>query len=166
LFAAGEDIHGYYSFSTDKGETWKKDSLRILNRNYGNGGAEFCRVIEWAGDSPLRLFSEAGIYSPNFTGILRGISSKSSVEKHTDNYTQNWVYPNPANSVITILTRQENTEIFVFDQLGREMKHVISLSSRATNFIVSDLPNGVYTVVLIADRKESVLGKFIVAKKG
>jgi hypothetical protein len=165
LFAAGEDILGYYSFSTDRGNTWKRDSLRIIKKDYGNGGAEFCRVIEWAGDSPLRLFSEAGIYSPNFTGILRGAFSKSSVIENYDNQPQNLIYPNPASSIITIFTNREGTEIIIFDQLGREMKRVVSLPSGATNFTVKDLPNGIYTVIFRTDGRGFVFGKFIVAKK-
>ena len=91
---------------------------------------------------------------------LNGVSKSLTTVDNIKNLKFS-IYPNPSNDVLNIEnTNFENIDsIKIMDLNGRLIKHIDSIG-HITQLNISDFSNGIYTVVLKADGKETI-EKFI-----
>ena len=83
-----------------------------------------------------------------------------------------YIYPNPADRILTIDMRQNTTSISadyaaidIYDALGQKVRSVPHHDSRVAEVDVTDMPEGIYVSTIVdAQGKEMVLGRFTVAR--
>ena len=87
--------------------------------------------------------------------LLNGINSIPNKEEIT-------IYPNPANSTITIHSQLSilNSQLIITDVLGNEVYHQAINNSNNQTINISNLSTGVYFYQL-TNNKETIRGKFI-----
>jgi hypothetical protein len=76
------------------------------------------------------------------------------------------IYPNPANSIVTIeysLLNDEESVLQLFDITGRKVKEIsLPKKSSKVELMVSNLANGVYTFKQIINGIQSKTGKLVI----
>lgn len=132
-----------YVQSIDNGYTWRIDTLSIDSGSTeriediditGNGTPVAITRIKFAGDSP--------------TILARGKRTPSSVGKGDVSKDHTTIYPNPATTSINIHTPNWNSSIKIVDMLGRIVLITTSSLNREVTVDVSNLPRGVYHVLV------------------
>jgi hypothetical protein len=75
------------------------------------------------------------------------------------------VYPNPiqTNGFITLANEVKNGELFIYNAIGKEVKHTKGVNGMAVKIERSDLTNGVYFFSIKQKEAEVFKGKFVVA---
>ena len=101
-----------------------------------------------------------------YDAFLAKIDAVTGIEEYPQNNNVILVYPNPANTTITIQhivipTKEES--LFITDIMGREVYHQPINNSNQTNIDISNWSNGVYFYQIRSD-KETLRGKFVVEK--
>jgi hypothetical protein len=131
--------------------------LKVNNMGcFGNGGCNdttiVSSVVTGIVASPLPPPKEGGHILP-LEGGLEG---------------RLWVYPNPANDIVSVLTLQEwlppQSTLQIHDMAGRLVKRVTVMPNNHgfSTFAVTDLPNGLYLLSLSADGVRLAQAKMVV----
>ena len=79
------------------------------------------------------------------------VNSSSSLNDVVTNAIEVSLYPNPANAYTTLKVEglKEQTPVYLFDIQGRKLKeYIMNIGQETLRIDVSDLPKGVYTVML------------------
>ena len=66
------------------------------------------------------------------------------------------IYPNPAANIVNITT-DDNADLVIFNATGKEVKHVSTDGS--TSIDISDLPNGLYFIVVDGHAKKLTIAR-------
>ena len=141
--------------STDRGASWKVDSL-VIDTSYS---------ADWPGG--IAMTSDAHLIasfspSPLLNGqsvLIRGEISKANVYDMIAYETH--VYPNPAAGIVTVSSIDVSRQVFVYDLLGREvLKGTLSTSGNIT-FDLTSFPPSLYTIILNHNGKMIPVGKIV-----
>jgi Secretion system C-terminal sorting domain/Photosynthesis system II assembly factor YCF48 len=150
--------------STDRGGTWQVDTLIFTDTNFA-GLHTFPGYVAWGiglntkGDVAAALGQQGGLYSSMIIGQL----SAASVNMNSaDPKTQ--IFPNPAFSSVTITSAEAGSTVHLLDILGREVLHGTVPASGALTLDVSDLPLGIYEVMIEKDGAMLKTSKLAVTK--
>ena len=79
------------------------------------------------------------------------VNSSSSLNNVIANAIEVSLYPNPANAytILKVEGFKEQTPVYLFDIQGRKLKeYVLNAVQQTLRIDVSDLPKGVYTIML------------------
>jgi hypothetical protein len=154
LGGGGDDFH--YVMSTDRGTTWKIDSIRI-DTNYKPYN---CFGIQMLQDGhPIAIFGPVG--SPALLSIIvRGEYEQSHVEVIERIIYYTYIYPNPSSGIVNIESIDKSgAPVYVTDILGREVKRSTLSSDGKLRLDLSFLPHGIYNVLLNHYGKTFSVGK-------
>jgi photosystem II stability/assembly factor-like uncharacterized protein len=155
IFAGGGDL-SHYLMSTDKGATWRADSL-MLDTTYDWWNKCFGMVMSQDGH-PIAIYGPGPW--PIYSLIWRGSYAKSSVElaETIQYYTK--LYPNPTSGEVTIQSIGSlKSPIKVVDMLGRKVRDGRLSEDGKAKFDLSELPRGIYYVVLDYNGREYMISK-------
>jgi|GEM_PF-1611967 len=129
---------------------------KIVTLNAGNGGASYV----WSTGARIQQIgvTQSGTYSVSVTNavgcigrdtiVVTFINDNTSIDNPTVVKNQIKLYPNPANTYLTIklnLELYKDKEAVITDILGREVKRFI-IKDELTSIDVTDLTNGNYIV--------------------
>lgn len=95
-------------------------------------------------------------YGMGHPGWEATISCLLGTEQFSSN-PQITLYPNPANSIVTIESNKLIKELKVFDMAGRLVKDIQEINSSNTKFSVENLGNGMYFIHVSAEGGSQVL---------
>ena len=158
VIAAGVGIQ-FVHISTDKGRSWRADSLVVDISAYVNS----CHGLCWVGDGPLGVFA-----GPMFEGadavILHGNIKKNQIRSASFTIKNSSIYPNPASSEVTVKPNCELCTIHIVDLLGREVLQGICTSENGIRFDTRKLHKGLYSVYSDIRGHLSVVGKFLIVE--
>jgi len=128
--------------STDRGNTWTSQSVS------GPAGTIF-EDVYFVNDSEGWAVGNNGVVVHTTDGGVTSVNSQDPTKSYDFNLKQN--YPNPFNPMTVIsysLQQEAFVTIKIYDELGREMKTLISERQNAgdhsVNFDAGTLPSGVY----------------------
>lgn len=140
---------------------WRSDSL---NHFVGRYNSLFVDNIDSDPEIEILVNAQHGIFS--FETDYDKITSVEFIEnQQSDNTTIS--YPNPAKDIFTIKTSNEIPkliDIVAYDITGRiviEKKNQLSQDYKTVNVNISDLKQGLYSVVLLKDDKVYSITKLI-----
>jgi hypothetical protein len=151
----------YIAMSSDHGTSWSLDTLFMdtsASFSYFNaiavtpGGRAIAVVAKGItqGASGYILLGEP----------LSGVSAKSDIASATAQF-----YPNPATTVLNIVSPNGNETIHLYDMLGREARSGVLPASGQATLDVSHIPRGIYSVVLEHNGLLIPAGKIAVVRK-
>ncbi len=91
--------------------------------------------------------------------------SALSIEKNEPLKSEFSVYPNPiqTNGLITFTNEVKNGELFIYNAIGKEVRHTKGINGLALKIERADLTNGVYFFSIKQKETEVFKGKFVVA---
>lgn len=147
-------LQGGVWYSSDLGSTWNNMSSGLTTtHSFGNPGLSFLN------NKLLSASYSGGVFeysAPTITAI-----------ENIDTYpTQLIIYPNPANKYITFYTPKgfEYERIIIYNQMGKTEKRLSNINlSKETRIKTSDLPPGMYYLVLQNKNKQAI-GRFLINK--
>jgi photosystem II stability/assembly factor-like uncharacterized protein len=151
---------GKILISTDRGQTWQKDSMVFDTlQEFSHGGplSKYlydCSNLEWTPHGVLAIISEPSL-------LARWNSASLSVHTVRHSPINEQVYPNPASSEVFIKTNLPFQRVAILDILGRTILEGILSDDGSIDFEIRQLPNGIYTIVAHSNRENIPLGKFI-----
>ena len=160
ILATGESTN-YFLRSTNQGVRWNVDSL-ILDTTFSAFAPHGLTFT--ASGHPIGIFS-ATPFIGDMSIIVRGEQLKSHVEVYERIVYNTHIFPDPATSVINILTIDVSRPVHIYDMLGREVLNGITSAQGILTLDVSHLVRGVYTVLLDHFGKMIPVGKVAIIGK-
>ncbi|MCY7409447.1 MAG: serine hydrolase [Chitinophagales bacterium] len=141
--ASGSYGYNFYPVASD----WKSKSIDLSNYS-GNVIIKF-EDISYGGNN---LFID---------DVNIGLSTSVADVRSTDDAK---VFPNPFHSTTTIeLSRSiQNAECIVYDNLGREIKHLRNITSKTITINRDNMSDGIYFFTIIENGKIISKGKMVV----
>ncbi|MFI5263764.1 MAG: T9SS type A sorting domain-containing protein [Candidatus Kapaibacterium sp.] len=130
--------------STDRGTTWRTDSLVIDTAYAGSTplGMDFC------GGHPIAIYG-IGMTAPSI--LIRADGLKSQVRLNSGMIGDCTLFPNPASTTATInfgFDSPGNVTLAIFDLLGRRVKEIslgeLNAGEHSETLDLQSLPNGSY----------------------
>lgn len=125
---------------------------------------------EYMGGNVSGFSSEFLCYKQNGVVCATGFSGGSNcislgVEEKKNGNQVFSVYPNPiqTNGFITLANEVKNGELFIYNAIGKEVRHTKGVNGMAIKIERSDLTNGVYFFSIKQKEVEVFKGKFVVA---
>ena len=147
------------TISTDRGATWKLDTSFLIDTAFN---MEDCNGLTFANNNvPVGIFLDSG--ASNI--IAYGVQAQSKVENYEYLHYHTFIYPNPASSDLIIQSSDFLRPIHIYDILGREVLHGMTSSEGRLTLNVSDLPQGVYSILIDHFGPMILLGKIVVMGK-
>jgi hypothetical protein len=141
ILAGGVSINKMI-ISTDRGLTWRTDSL-FLDTDYL---ANSLRGIEYVGSGKyVAIYTYQEDYSiPSV--IIKSNFKQNSVERSGLIQYNHRVYPNPVNTNLNIASVEAPTPYRIIDLMGRVVRSGMVGDNTDISIDVSALPNGIYFV--------------------
>ncbi|MEP7234019.1 MAG: T9SS type A sorting domain-containing protein [Ignavibacteriota bacterium] len=161
VLAAGTNLNNIL-MSTDRGTTWRVDSL-IIDTAYSviaPRGLEFTMS-----GIPLAIYSYSDIGYSIPSILLRGLKSKSGVENTSKLSYRHRIFPNPASNTLYIASVENPKPYWIVDMLGRTKLSGETRDHSVLNVDISSLPTGVYEVLSVGVYGKMSIGKLMVAGK-
>ncbi len=109
-------------------------------------------------------YQQNGVICP--TGFSSGTNCTTLGLEEKKNVSSEFsVYPNPiqTSGLITFANEVKNGELFIYDAIGKEVRHTKGINGLALKIERADLTNGVYFFSIKQKETESFKGKFVVA---
>lgn len=131
-------------FSTDNGVSWKTDTV-ILNANNSLQNIGYIS-INASGDFVAIGVDKYGTQTPGI--LIQRVFTHTSVSKSNNETSNLSFYPNPASTVLNVITDSRATSIELVDMLGRTIMRK-PINEIHQQLDVSSLPNGVYSIRLL-----------------
>jgi photosystem II stability/assembly factor-like uncharacterized protein len=152
--------------STDRGMTWREDSLNIIDTTYLAAGTYH---MEFTGTgNPLAIYTYMNNYGVESVPsiIIRGELPKAGVEwDHLISYTDR-IFPNPATTTLNIANLEEPKPFWILDILGRNVLSGMLLDHSAQIVNISSLSSGIYYVLSLGVyNNKMIIGKLVVTGK-
>ncbi len=148
----------YYTYlSTDRGKTWRADTIILIDTSYP---AVYCRGLCWVENKPIGIFGAPSESGNNI--IVSGLSHASGVRVEPQSNIAGNIYPNPATVEVTILPPTGSQYITVFDVLGNRVFHERCRSDGGTTFDLRQLPRGFYNAYGEVNGRLLPIGKFVI----
>ena len=69
------------------------------------------------------------------------------------------IYPNPSNNIIHIKNMEVNNSVYIFDLVGKQL-----LQSQEPEINISELPSGIYQVIIVDKNNLTVANKKLFVK--
>lgn len=156
IFAGGGDFSNIL-LSTDRGATWRSDSLYMDTLTYDPWNK--CFGISISSDGyPIGLFGPGPL--PIVSHIWRGVYQTNSIEVAQTIRYHTKMYPNPSSGTVNITTSLNTKDIItVIDMLGREVYKSRLDEQGNTKLNLSEFPRGIYHVVIHHYGREFSIGK-------
>jgi hypothetical protein len=159
IFMGFYNSNNTIGISTDKGITWKLDSI-MLDTNYS---IVTCTSLDRTqSGNPIGIFSNTIIFGLGPSIIAVGNRPKSRVDSYERIITGTTITPNPATNYITITSVDTQRPIHIIDILGREVIHSVIPEDGKLVLDISSLPHGVYYAQLDHYGKMLPIGKIAV----
>ena len=158
---AGGMSNSYFLMSTNKGETWKADSI-LIDTSYMS---TMCFGLSITSDGhPISIFSFAPF--PYLSILTRGQFQKAHVEVIERIIYYSYLYPNPTSGLLNIQSIDKSkAPIRIIDIFGREcMRGALSDQGKLT-LDLSRVSRGIYDVLLDHYGKVFSIGKIAVIGK-
>jgi hypothetical protein len=133
----GFDAVGDYEYSLDKGITW----TTCIEKPIKNSRVDFVDVRVKAG---LKNFRSLPLHIDHLTGIASQELNRISV------------YPNPVKNMLTIAKVTGEAVASVYANDGR-LVNTFLLTAESNNISLQTLPNGIYMLVIVADKESRTL---------
>ncbi len=130
----------HFLLSVDRGKTWALDTILIDTSILSNVFAG----IQWVPNGIIAAFG--GLGSANYLLHTEIFHSDVKANTQTTN-SDTFIYPNPAEREINIISPDALKPVYIFDMLGREVLRGKMSSQGKAAFDVSALPHGVYDIV-------------------
>ncbi len=161
IFAQGTNYAHSFLLSTDRGATWKPDS-NIIDTSFPDNDISALTTTE--SGRPIISFAQGNM--PGTAGILAvGVPAKLKVESYERIVYNTHIYPNPATTEVTIVTVDHLRTVHLIDILGREVMSAMTSDQGKATFDLSQLPRGIYSIVLDHYGKMLPVGKVAVTGK-
>jgi photosystem II stability/assembly factor-like uncharacterized protein len=132
-----------YLLSFDGGASWIRDTLLTLTP-FAYYTGDFVHLT--ASGKPLGLFR--GSHFDQGSGLFVGTWQSASVDRFERIVYNTHFHPNPATTHISVESVDYSQPILIFDILGHEVLRGKLDGSGHAQFDVSQLPRGVYSVIL------------------
>ncbi|MBS1904043.1 MAG: T9SS type A sorting domain-containing protein [Bacteroidetes bacterium] len=156
IYAGGFSNHNLL-VSTDRGASWRCDTI-VIDTSYTPFS---CWGLTMTGDEHL-VASFSPVTNHSFSILARSSSVLSHVDVVEKIQYYTYVYPNPADRMVHISSIDRSNPYHVFDILGREVAQGVLSAEGTADLDVSQMPAGVYEVLLQYYELECCAGKIIV----
>ncbi len=158
---AGGESNNKILMSTDRGTTWRVDSLIIADTAY-TAYASLGLTFTSSGN-PLAIYALQDLSGSSIPSIIvRGQYRKSNVSySGLLSYNQR-IYPNPATTTLNIVSVEASSPFKIVDVMGRTFLSGKVLDHNTLKLDISGLPSGIYYVLV---ERADTRGVFAIAGK-
>ncbi len=155
VLAGGDLFEQKIIVSSDRGKTWASDSL-IFDSAYT---ASEATGFAFANDgTAIAMFTNPTLGQ----GIIARLSTSSeSVSTTSGDIGRFKIYPNPATNFVKIRIGFSGYPLYLVDILGRKVLSVIIPSSGTLTLDISQLPRGVYMVIVDEPDRTVPVGRVV-----
>jgi photosystem II stability/assembly factor-like uncharacterized protein len=155
---AGGQSNNQYLVSTDKGASWKADTI-LTNTNYFPYA---CFGLGMPNDGhPVAIFSSVGF--PRQSILTKAQFYENNVGFIATIIYYTHIYPNPAKEFVTVESIIKSSPIHVMDILGREVSQGI-LTDGTVTLNISKLEKGIYSLIMNYDNRSFSVGKILIIR--
>jgi photosystem II stability/assembly factor-like uncharacterized protein len=149
---------GYVYKTINRGETWELDTTTITCKNLKSIHSANIEEVFVCGDEGAILKFSTGLKNKVDTTTVTDTTKNTANLNELKNIESWKVYPNPANSSITIQFDELNQSQFlveIYDMYGNLIKNEI-LKNKINYIPIAELSCGVYFIQFISDEKREL----------
>ena len=141
---AGGPNGGHILMSTNRGATWREDSLMI---DTAYPAYSLTSIAIPQSGTPLAIYAfRSGTGFPSI--VIRGVTQRNSVEWSGTISYHDRIFPNPATTTVNIASVESSTPYRFIDVLGRNVLNGIVGDNTSIRVDVASLPRGMYYVIV------------------
>ncbi len=156
---AGGSSQNKLLISTDRGASWKLDTLPIPKKQIT---PDITKLVMLDNGNVVGIHVQDRINPHGAASLILGKRTQSGIKTTTDNNRQLRIHPNPSSSFVKIELPEDVVTIVITDALGRV---VVSENTKDKDYLVntSVFASGSYTVK-VTSKRDTYIGTFIVTR--